>query len=187
MISKLGHSLATLTKDLKAFKEEQPALARKRKEDLEEVKRTGKIDSSARQDWVFTLRALEDFMRKLQEFDMVWKDTSALVAKIGTDLKKDLALVEAASSGSDGAKFKANNFLRQQADAVEAVMKRSQLLKSDIKPLFELINRDADINPDDRKRMSGVMNSSTGEIEKTLTTLEGNLQGMANSLRNGLE
>ena len=108
-IIQLSHSLAAVTKDLKKFKEDQPALARKRKQEVEEVKRTGTIDRETRSSWMFAFERLEGLMRQLQEFEMVWKDTSALVAKLGTDLKKDMALVEAVTAGSDGAVLKAQN------------------------------------------------------------------------------
>lgn len=186
-ITQLSHSLAAVTKDLKKFKEDQPALARKRKQEVEEVKRTGTIDSETRRSWLFAFERLEGLMRQLQEFDMVWKDTSALVAKLGTDLKKDVALVEAVTAGSDGAVLKAQNLLRQQADLLEAVVKRSQLLKSDLKPLFEQANRDGDLSPEDRKRIPDILQRSTKQIEETLQTFENNLKGRADTLRYGLE
>ncbi|MCC6586114.1 MAG: hypothetical protein IT168_05295 [Bryobacterales bacterium] len=176
-----------MTKDLKEFKEAQPARSRQRKLDLEEVKRTGKIDDKTRQEWLFNLQYLEETMRQIQEFDMVWKDIAAMVAKVGTDLKKDLALIEAAGSGSDGAKFKANNLLRQQADAIEAVVKRSQLLKSDFNTLYDFIQRDNSISQEDQKIFVDIQGSSTVEIEKTLKLLEGTLKVIAEGLRKGLE
>lgn len=186
-ITQLSGSLAAAIKDLKKFKEEQPERARKRKQDLENVKRTGTIDSQTRQGWMFSVQRLEQLMRQVQEFDMVWKDTGAMIAKIGADLKKDLALVEAASSGSDGALFKAKNLLRQQADALEAVVKRSQLLKSDLKPLWELVDRDGNVPSDDRKKINNVLQRSTDEIQKTLSVFESNLNGIAGELRSGPE